>query len=41
MLGFSIFGLDAISGLIAQYVFLLFSISFIQEFYHFLKYENR
>ncbi|SRR5258706_11179619 len=41
MIIFNLFSLDNLAGLIAQYVFLLFAISFIQEFYHFLKYENK
>lgn len=37
---FSLFHLDEVAGKIAEFVWILFSISFIQEFYHFLKYEN-
>lgn len=37
----NIFGLDIQAGLFAQYVLILFFISFSQEFYHFLKYENK
>ena len=37
----NVFGLDVQAGFIAQYVFLLFIIAFIQELYHFLKYENK
>lgn len=37
----NIFGYDIMAGKIAEYVFILFVISFIQEFYHFIKYENK
>lgn len=33
-------GFDDIAGTLAQYVFILFIIAFIQEFTHFLKHEN-
>ena len=38
---FSIFGLDAFAGRIAEYVWIVFAIAFMQEFYHFLKHENK
>jgi len=38
---FSIFRLDYIAGKIAEFVWILFSIAFVQEFYHFLKHENK
>lgn len=41
MMILSVFRMDNTAGLIGQYVFLLFVIAFIQEFYHFLKYENK
>lgn len=37
---FVMLGLDEIAGIVAQYMFLLFCVSFIQEFVHFLRYEN-
>lgn len=36
----NIFGLDILAGAIGEYVFILLVIAFIQEFYHFLKYEK-
>lgn len=37
----TLLNLDDATGLIAQYVFILFVISFAQEFWHFLKHENK
>jgi hypothetical protein len=37
----SLFYLDSLAGIIAEFVWILFAISFVQEFYHFLKYENK
>jgi len=38
---FNLIRWDDAASLSAQYVFILFSMSFIQEFYHFLKHENK
>lgn len=38
---FNIFKMDELASLSAQYVFILFTIAVIQQFYHFLKYENK
>lgn len=38
---FSILSLDVVAGKIAEFVWILLAISFVQEFYHFLKYENK
>lgn len=38
---FNIFQLDIIAGKFAEFVWILFAISFVQQFYHFLKYENK
>ena len=38
---FSIFHLDFLAGKAAEFVWMLFAVAFIQEFYHFLKYENK
>ena len=38
---FSLIGSDILSGISAQYVFLLFIISFIQEFSSYLNNENK
>jgi hypothetical protein len=37
----SLFSQDDVAGFVAQYVFLFFAISFVQEFSHFLKHENK
>jgi len=37
----SIFSLDDLAGSMAQFVWILFTISFIMDFYHFLKHENK
>lgn len=34
-------GQNTAAGIFSDYAFLLFVISFIQEFYHFLKYEKK
>ena len=34
-------GVDDIAGKAAEFTLLFFIISFLQEFYHFLKYENK
>ncbi|SRR5581483_2831692 len=41
MMFLNMLGLDDQAGLVGQYVFILFCVSFIQEFYHFLKHENK
>jgi len=38
---FNIFGADDLAGKIAQYVWILFAIAFVQEFLYFLKHENK
>ena len=38
---FNLFGADIIAGKIAEFVWILFAIAFVQEFRHFLKYENK
>ncbi len=38
---FNILKMDDFASLSAQYVFILFTIAVIQQFYHFLKYENK
>lgn len=37
----SLVHLDDMAGKVAEFVWILFAISFVQEFYHFLKYENK
>jgi len=37
----TIIGADDIAKRVAEFVWILFTIAFIQEFYHFLKYENK
>lgn len=37
----NILGVDSIAGKAAEFSLLFFIISFVQEFYHFLKYENK
>lgn len=41
MLFCNVMGLDTMAGMIGEYVFILFVISFIVEFYNFLKHENK
>lgn len=38
---FNLLHLDDAAGKAAEFVLILFAISFIQEFYHFLRYENK
>ena len=38
---FNLFYLDNIAGKIAEFVWILFAVAFVQQFYHFLKYENK
>lgn len=37
----NIFRMDLAAGKVAEFVWILLTISFIQEFYHFLKHENK
>lgn len=37
----NIFGEDDYAGIVSQYVFLFFVIAFLQQFYHYIKYENK
>lgn len=38
---FNILALDNFAGIVAQYIWISFAIAFIEEFLHFLKYENK
>jgi hypothetical protein len=37
---FSLIHKDDMAGIVAEYVWILFAIAFVQEFIHFLKHEN-
>lgn len=38
---FSLFHNDTVAGKIAEYVWILFAFAFLQQFIHYLKYENK
>lgn len=38
---FSLFHNDDAAGLVAEYVWILFAVAFVQEFIHFLNHENK